>query len=96
MLPKQAINKQQQNYWTRLPICDSCHIKGNQANISPQNALFLQSKVVSLASNPQSGRSLFPSNRVAQLYPQTPRSYFITIHNPQDKGEAILTRVHKG
>jgi hypothetical protein len=60
--------------------------------------IFLQSKVVTLASNPnlEDQISVFmpPSDRVAQLYPQAPGSLFVVFKNSQRYGGGILTRLH--
>jgi hypothetical protein len=54
---------------------------------------FLQSKVVSLASNPQPGdpgHCIFPSDRVTQLYPPTPGSLFVAFYDLHGCGGGIL------
>jgi hypothetical protein len=59
--------------------------------------LFLQSKVVSLASNPQhGGPDLYvyvPSDRMALLYSQAPGSIFVA-YDSQGYGGGIVTRLH--
>jgi hypothetical protein len=37
-----------------------------------------------------------PSDRVAQLYPQTPGSHFIALYDSQGYGGGILTDLHTG
>jgi hypothetical protein len=62
--------------------------------------IFLQSKVVILASNLQPGGpvSVFmsPSDRVAQLYLQAPGSLFIAFYDSQDYDGGIQTHLHMG
>jgi hypothetical protein len=62
---------------------------------------FLQSKVVSLVSNPQLGKPglciYAPSrDRVAQVYLQAPGSLFVAFCDPQGYDGGILTRLHTG
>jgi hypothetical protein len=59
---------------------------------------FLQRKVVSLASKPQSGgpRSPYLCPPVAQLYPHAPGSLFVALCDSRGYGGGILTRLHKG
>jgi hypothetical protein len=62
--------------------------------------IFLQSKVVSLASNPQPavpGLCIYvPSNRVAQFYSQALDSLFVVFYDLQGYGGGILTCLHMG
>jgi hypothetical protein len=63
--------------------------------------IFLKGTVVSLTSSPQTGGSCLyicppPSNRVAQLYPQTLGYFFIAFYDSQDYDVGILTCYHKG
>jgi hypothetical protein len=62
--------------------------------------IFLQSKVISLASNPQPGGPgpvfMSSSNRVAQLYPQAPGLLLVTFYNLQGYGGGILPCFHMG
>jgi hypothetical protein len=37
-----------------------------------------------------------PSDRMAQLYPQAPGSFFKAFYNSQGYSGGILTRLHKG
>jgi hypothetical protein len=53
---------------------------------------FFQSKVVSLASNPQSGGPGL-CIYVPQLYPQAPGFLFIALYDSQGYGGGILTRL---
>jgi hypothetical protein len=39
---------------------------------------------------------MFPSKRVAQLYPQEAGSLFVAFYDPQGYGGGILTRLHTG
>jgi hypothetical protein len=59
-----------------------------------------QSKVVSLASNPQPGGLglciYVPSDRVAQLYTQALGSLFVASYGSQGYGGGTLTRLHTG
>jgi hypothetical protein len=65
-----------------------------------QEQFFLQSKVVSLASNPHLENQvpvfISPSDRVAKLYPQVPVSLFVAFYDSQGYGGGILTRLHTG
>jgi hypothetical protein len=62
--------------------------------------MFLQSKVVSLASNIQPGGPgpciYVPSDRVAQLYPQALYSPVFAFYDSQSYGGGIQTRLHTG
>jgi hypothetical protein len=59
--------------------------------------ILLQSKVVSLASNPNVEDHIFvfmsSSDRVAQLHPQAPGSLFVAFYDSQGYGRGILTRL---
>jgi hypothetical protein len=55
----------------------------------------LQSKVVSLASNPHPGAP-GPSDTVAQLYPQVLDSLFVAFYGWEGYGGGILTHLHMG
>jgi hypothetical protein len=61
---------------------------------------FIQSMIVSLASNPQPEGPgiciIIPSDTVAQLYPQAPVSLFAAFYDSQGYGGGILTRLHTG
>jgi hypothetical protein len=53
--------------------------------------MFLQNKVVSLASNPQTGGPLYlctpvTGDRIAQLYPKAPGSHFVAFYGSQGYG----------
>jgi hypothetical protein len=62
--------------------------------------MFLQSKAVSPASNPQFGgldhRIYIPRNSVTQLHSQAPGSLFDAFYNSQGYGGGILIRLHAG
>jgi hypothetical protein len=62
--------------------------------------ILLQSKVVRLGSNPnledQVSVFMSSSDRVAQLYPQTPGSLFVAFYDSQWYSGGILTRLHTG
>jgi hypothetical protein len=64
------------------------------------SVIFLQSKDVSLASDPNVGDQvsvyMFRSARVAQLYPQALGSLFVAFYDSQGYGGDILTRLHTG
>jgi hypothetical protein len=62
--------------------------------------IILQSKFVSLASNPQPGGPglciYVPIDRVAHLNPQAPGSVFVAFYDSQGYGGGILTHLHMG
>jgi hypothetical protein len=62
--------------------------------------IFLQGKVISLASNPnledQVSVFMSPSDRVAQLNPQAPGSLFVTFYDSQGYSGGILTSLYMG
>jgi hypothetical protein len=64
--------------------------------------IFVQSKVVNLASSPPTGGpgfciySMSPSDRVTKLCPQTPDSLSVAFYDSQSYGGDILTRLHTG
>jgi hypothetical protein len=64
------------------------------------NFFFLQSKFVSLATTLNLENYVpaftYPSDRVAQLYPQAPSSLFIAPYDPQGYGGDILICLHTG
>jgi hypothetical protein len=60
--------------------------------------IFLQGKVVSLASNPnledQAPLFMSPSDRMTQLYPQALGSLSVAFYDSQGYGGNILTSLH--
>jgi hypothetical protein len=68
-------------------------ILGGLQNRSGQHG---EEKILAPTWEDQVSVFMFPSDRVAQLYPQAPGSLFVASYDSQGYGGRILTRLHTG